>query len=54
MTSDHDRETWPKRCAMCGRVYRDRYEWGQLAPKGITFDLDWRDCPCGNTLAIPA
>lgn len=61
MDADHHRRVsinWHgKRCGCCGRVYRHE-EWAEIPSKGIEnyggdMVLDYRDCSCGNTLAMP-
>jgi hypothetical protein len=40
-----------KVCSCCGREYT-RDDWHDLPSIGVTLELEWRQCPCGNTLAL--
>jgi len=50
-------DQFPKFCANCGRVYTPD-QWRQLRSRGLgtglsdAEPLSYRDCPCGNTLAV--
>lgn len=48
-----DGNVFPKRCR-CGRSY-DQQGWEALPFVGIDyeFELEFRNCDCGSTLAIP-
>jgi hypothetical protein len=45
---------FPKRCFCCETLYA-RDEWLALkTPRNVEYTegLRWRDCPCGNTMAV--
>lgn len=41
---------WPHTCSKCAREH-SREGWDRLHFVGYSFGLQYRDCPCGNTLA---
>ena len=59
VTADDGAETktavpWPKRCRGCGASYEEA-SWKALPFVGIDYDydLEFRNCGCGSTLAVP-
>lgn len=47
------RQVFPKTCRNCGRTYSED-RWSKLRTLGTVEGLEYRDCPCGNTLVVPA
>ncbi|MBX3210650.1 MAG: hypothetical protein KF850_01310 [Labilithrix sp.] len=52
--SDDEPAAWPKQCRGCGASYEED-GWKDLPYVGIdpSYRLEFRNCPCGSTLAVP-